>query len=264
MNSQDPYTEVYIRRWFEAYAAGSQLTGCARDQQRTWSIGSNGGVVRPLIMSLAYPEHVSAGLGAAITHQVTTHVSENVSATVGVLVPMLNELVHGADWESAVRKYASLLRLPKITGKQLLQQYRDAKGPGNIPVDEMHALHTTWQDEPFDPFALNDSMASDEVIRHHIGTICYTEHAVPLMLYLWVNQRGDFANTLLLNANAGGDSCNRGSVLGLLAGAAAPSIPEELKKGLTEYEAIRDEINAFLDTIEPGPSDAHSAVTGSE
>ena len=53
----------------------------------------------------------------------------------------------------------------------------------------------------------------------------------------------------MANANAGGDNVHRGILLGMLVGAANDEIPQDLKEGLSSYEAIKSEINDFVNTI---------------
>jgi len=55
----------------------------------------------------------------------------------------------------------------------------------------------------------------------------------------------------LANANCGGENVHRGIVLGALLGAEAGEngIPEHLKKGLKDYSAISEEIEAFKAAI---------------
>jgi len=62
---------------------------------------------------------------------------------------------------------------------------------------------------------------------------------------------------LLANANTGGENVHRGIVLGALLGAQVgeAAIPEHLKTGLKDYEAIRAEIEAFkAAVVQPEPS----------
>lgn len=60
-----------------------------------------------------------------------------------------------------------------------------------------------------------------------------------------------FEQGLLANANCGGENVHRGIVLGALLGAEAGErgIPEHLKTGLKDYEAINAEIEAFKAAI---------------
>ena len=54
--NRNPYTEIYIRSWFENYARGLPPSVCAAFQRDIWSIGSHGGVIRPLVVAMRrYP-----------------------------------------------------------------------------------------------------------------------------------------------------------------------------------------------------------------
>jgi ADP-ribosylglycohydrolase len=67
-SNRDPYTEIYIRRWFENYSRGFPTHACAELQRNSWSIGSHGGIIRPLVIS-TLAESAYQGLGLAIEHQ---------------------------------------------------------------------------------------------------------------------------------------------------------------------------------------------------
>ncbi|MEL6236683.1 MAG: ADP-ribosylglycohydrolase family protein, partial [Pseudomonadota bacterium] len=83
-----------------------------------------------------------------------------------------------------------------------------------------------------------------------IGTACYPEHGLPLMLYLAALAGGEAEASLLWNANAGGDNVNRAGVLGLLLGAAG--MPEALKTGLADHAELQGEIAAFAEIAAEG------------
>jgi hypothetical protein len=79
------------------------------------------------------------------------------------------------------------------------------------------------------------------------ATACYPEHGLPLLLYFAHNHKVDVEATLLANANAGGDNVHRGMVLGLIVGAANDKLPLHLKQGLTAFDDLQGEIDAFSD-----------------
>lgn len=241
--NRDPYTEIYVRRWFENYSRGVDPKRCAALQREVWSIGSMGGVVRPLVTSLL-AKCSYQGTGMALGHQNLTHRSENVACALHVLVDLLFDLLTGSHPSDALSRHAARVREPEITGKELQQRYKDADGPGNIPGKAMWRLHTELKPEPFDL----DSVAGlpeSEVIQKRFATACYPEHGLPLVFYFARRHQDDVEQALLANANAGGDNVHRGMILGMVAGAASDSFPEHLKQGLQAYDQLKEEIAAF-------------------
>ena len=245
----DAYSEIYIRAWFENYSKGLPAELCAQEQRAVWSIGSHGGIIRPLVLSLFCSEPYQ-GLGLAITHQNLTHRSENVSSALGVLVPLLNALAKEKDEPTQLLKtYASKVRLIKIKGEELSATYRAHKGPGNIPKDEMWKIHTTFSDEYLDLDKMMVNYTDEELIGKIFATACYPEHGLPLLMSLMYRNKANFTESVLANANAGGDNVHRGMILGLLAGASSSQIPDELKTALLDYKELQKEITAFVSLI---------------
>jgi len=240
--NRDPYLEIFLRRWFEAWSAGARPEDSAAHQRRIWSIGSHGGLHRPLVIAAMAPDAYQ-GLGLALEHMALTHRSESNASALGLLVPALHALLEGHGADAVMRGVAARVRGPGLRGEELFAKYRDAKGPGNIPKDEMWRLHMAWAEGPLDLDGLV-AQGPDAVIRKALGTACYPEHGLPLMLFLAAASRWDFEATALLNANAGGDNASRGLVLGLLMGA-AQGVPQALKDGLADREALAGEIEAF-------------------
>ncbi|EDZ62516.1 protein containing ADP-ribosylation/Crystallin J1 domain [Sulfurimonas gotlandica GD1] len=241
--NNDPYLEIYIRDWFENYSKGVAPELCAPSQRDRWSIGSHGGIIRPLVLSLT-AKNSFEGLGIGISHQQLTHRSETVSSALGKLVPLLENLLSKDDSLSLLTESAKEVALIKIHGKDLSKRYFEAHGPGNIPKDQMWKIHTEYSDE-FLSEILSD--ATDEsMITNRFATACYPEHGVPLIYYFLYKNKFDFTSSLLDNANAGGDNVHRGMVMGLLVGAANKEIPESLKIGLKNYTKINNEIEDFV------------------
>jgi ADP-ribosylglycohydrolase len=241
--NNDPYLEIYIRDWFENYSKGISPELCAQSQRNRWSIGSHGGIIRPLVLALTTKSSYE-GLGIAISHQQLTHSSQNVSSALGTLVPLLTKLLNGNDPLKLLNEYAKEISLIKIHGKDLSKRYFEANGPGNIPKDQMWQIHTEYSNQYLSeilPSATDESM-----ITNRFATSCYPEHGVPLIIYFLNKNKFDFKSSLLDNANAGGDNVHRGMILGLLAGASAKEIPEELKTDLKKYVEIKKEINDFV------------------
>jgi ADP-ribosylglycohydrolase len=249
--NQDPYTEIYIRRWFENYSRGLPPHACAEMQRNVWSIGSHGGIIRPLVVS-AIAASAYQGLGLAIEHQNLTHRSENAAAALGVLVPLFNALLTGAAPRHAVEAYARGVRSPRISGEALFETYREHNGPGNIPGPEMWQIHTALADMPFEVDSLVRENSGQRVVKHMLSTACYPEHGLPLLLYLAENNSLDVEASLLANANAGGDNVHRGMVLGLIVGAAHDELPDDLRQGLVDCEDLQSEIDAFADVALSG------------
>ncbi|WP_052494181.1 ADP-ribosylglycohydrolase family protein [Nitrosospira sp. NpAV] len=244
--NRDPYTEIYLRRWFENYSRGLPPHACAELQRNVWSIGSHGGVVRPLVLAMLV-DSAYQGLGFAIEHQCLTHRSENVGSALGILVPLLNSLMKGADPVAAISSYAKSIRVPQVTGEELFAAYREHGGPGNIPKNEMWQLHVKLADTPYEMVQLARQHTEPEVVRHFLATACYPEHGLPLLLYLFMKHDLGVEASLLANANAGGDNVHRGMIMGLIAGASHDDLPNHLIEGLMDQAELKIEIDAFVD-----------------
>jgi hypothetical protein len=203
-------------------------------------------VIRPLVVAMLV-QSAYQGFGFAIEHQNLTHRSENVAAAVAVAVPLLMELLQGADPRATLQRHAAGVRPPLINGNDLFKAYRDHGGPGGIPPAEMWRLHTELEAAPLDLAKLDAELPEDEVVMGRFATACYPEHGLPLVLYLAHHHAPDTRAALLANANAGGDNVHRGMVLGLIAGAADDRFSENLKTGLADHEALAVEIDAFVE-----------------
>lgn len=246
--NKDPYTEVYIRAWFENFSNGVPPHACAEEQRNVWSIGSNGGIIRPLVLALTSKSTFQA-LGVALQHQQITHRSDNVSSALCVLVPLLRQLLDKDEPQSTLKESALKVQRTSISGKELSKTYADHNGPGNIPKDEMWKIHTEFSALNVDLDALIKEYTEDEILGSVFTTGCYPEQSLPVLMYLLYKNKFDFKASILANANAGGDSVHRGIILGLLAGAASDEIQEELKTGLVEYDSIKREIEDFIKVI---------------
>jgi ADP-ribosylglycohydrolase len=242
-NNNDPYLEIYLRDWFENYSKGLPPELCANSQREKWSISSHGGIIRPLVLALTSNSTYEA-LGESITHQQLTHRSQGVSSALTLLVPFLRALLREDEPLRILNAFTKKVPLIKIHGEELTKMYHDFEGPGNIPKEQMWKIHTEFSDKYLDEILPNAT--DDSMITKRFATACYPEHGVPLIMYFLYKNHFDFTSSLFDNANAGGDNVHRGMILGLLSGACAKEIPEHLKKGLLNYEEIKNEIEDFI------------------
>ncbi|NOR54762.1 MAG: ADP-ribosylglycohydrolase family protein [Sulfurovum sp.] len=246
--NKDSYTEVYIRAWFENFTNGVPAHASAQEQREVWSIGSNGGIIRPLVLSLTSKSTFQA-LGVALQHQQITHRSDNVSSALCVLVPLLHKLLEKEEPNATLKEFASKVKVTKISGAELSKTYAEHNGPGNIPKDEMWDIHTEFSELNLDLDLLMKDFEEDEILGSVFTTGCYPEQSLPVLMYLLYKNKFDFEASILANANAGGDCVHRGIILGMLAGAANDEIPQALKEGLLDYESIHQEIEDFVEVI---------------
>jgi hypothetical protein len=140
-----------------------------------------------------------------------------------------------------ILRAAKATSLPAVTGPSLLRRYNKARGPGNVPNDVMYPLHTTKSDEVVFDTSLCMDVPDENVIgrKDFWGTVCYTEHGgVPAVLHLAYKYFDYPALALKRNANLLGDSTSRGSLLGVILGAAHGI---EFVEGLRESAAIKEE-----------------------
>ena len=247
--NKDAYSEIYIRDWFENYSKGTAPELCANSQHHRWSIGSHGGVIRPLILALT-AKSAYDGVGIAVDHQNLTHRSQNISSALSQLVPLLFDLINDEAPMNALNNTVKDIALIKIHGRELSKKYADAMGPGNIPKDDMWKIHTEFTSERLSNILQNATDAN--MITTRFATACYPEHGVPLIMYFLHKNNFDFKQSILDNANAGGDNVHRGMILGALAGASSLEIPEDLKTGLKDYEGIKNEIDEFVKILSKG------------
>ena len=240
---EDPYTEIYLRRWFENFSRGREPELCAASQRDIWSIGSNGGLVRPLVLALT-GRSAFEGLGLSVQHAALTHRSQNLVSALGVLVPLLHALISGSEPRASVLRAASRIRLAKVHGDELFAAYRAHRGPGNIPRNLMWKYHTEFEEGPF-PIE-EWAVRPEEEIASRVGTACYTEQGVPLALALAMKHDFEPRRSLPADLFCGGDNVHRGMVHGLVVGAAGGEIPQAWKEGLTARAELDHEIEAFV------------------
>jgi ADP-ribosyl-[dinitrogen reductase] hydrolase len=248
----DPYTEPYILRWFENYCKGKDpVSACADHQTHCWTVGSMGGMLRPLVLSLLC-ESPYQGIGVAVEHQALTHRSPTVASAVALLVPLVDALTRGSPVQEAWFSTAAQVRLPDVTGEQLFQEYLSSPGPGNVIEDGMRRVRSGFSDERLNLQQWVDGAKSDQDATKRLTTACPVEHGLPLLLILGARHNFSFREALIANANLGGDCVHRGALLGFLLGAASDEIPDDLKRGLVSYERLQREIEALARTAVAG------------
>jgi ADP-ribosyl-[dinitrogen reductase] hydrolase len=86
------------------------------------------------------------------------------------------------------------------------------------------------------------------VIGRLLSPACYIDQSLPAVLYLAARYADDFEAALIANANAGGDNCHRGAVLGAILGAALGfrAIPDRWIHGLQARAELEEEIETFI------------------
>ncbi len=250
-NVKDPYTEGYLRAWFENYSKGYPAYACAANQYDNPGINGLGGLIRPLVLSLL-SENDNKSLGISLEHQNLTHRSENISSSLSVLVPLLNQLVKGNNPTDAFKCHTGRLHLPKYTGLELWREYEKYGGMSKVPKEAMWDLHTSYQEEAWDIEKFAEQNSEAKVQKKIFSTACYLEHGTPLLLHTAWNNKFEFRASLLKNVNIGGDNVHRGMVLGLLVGSVADEIPQELIAELAKKDKLEKEIDAFAEIAVSG------------
>jgi ADP-ribosylglycohydrolase len=245
-NNRDPYTEGYLRAWFENYSKGLPASACAASQRENPGVNALGGLIRPMVVSLLAGDPYNA-LGLAAAHQQLTHQSENITSALAFLVPTLQELLNGHNAPEVLKTFTSKMFLPKYEGTELFAKYMEYGSMAKVPLDVMWQLHTAFKDEPWDIEKFAAENSESNVLKKIFSIACYPEHGTPMLAYLAWQHNFDFEKALLANVNAGGDNVHRGMVLGMLLGAAAGTIPEKWINGLTAKEELKKEIDAFAE-----------------
>ncbi len=238
--NRDPYTETWVRRWFENFSTGLDPRRCAAFQEDEDGICANGGLVGPMVSSLTV-DGAYRGLGVALERLNLTHRSENLASALIVLVPLLHGLLKGVEPTRIFQTHSSHMRLPVATPADLRKSDNTA--------EEIRRLRTEWSAESFEIAAFLADHPDDESISRRLSTACSPEHGLPLLLALAWRHDFDLRASLLANVNIGGDNVHRGMVLGLLLGAICEEIPADLRKGLAAAAELESEINAFVGMV---------------
>ena len=134
------------------------------------------------------------------THVSLTHKDHEVLTAADVLVRILANVSRGADLRESILEEAS----------QWVSKAKIAR----------------WKDHP-----------DRVVVGGILSPACYIPDAFPAALFLAYRHAGKPANGICSNAQCGGDSCHRGSVVGSLLAATSP-LPKSLVDGLVATPRI--------------------------
>jgi ADP-ribosyl-[dinitrogen reductase] hydrolase len=211
----DTYAESYHRDFFANYARGLPPERCAgAESHDTASIG--GLVSLPLVMIAE--SRGSDPAAALLTHLRLTHRSatlERYALALGELLPRLLQ-------DPAPRIEARAGAVAESLGF-----------PAAKVVERIR----------------REQRSDRDVIGGLLSPACYIDQSFPAVLYLAARYPDDFEAAQIANANAGGDNCHRGAVLGAILGAALGfrAIPERWIQGLQARAELADEIETFID-----------------
>ena len=213
----DTYAESYHRDLFAHYARGLPPERCAgAEGHDTASIG--GLVALPPVLFAALRAGDRAAVDAALLTQLRlTHRSQKLErfalAFGELLVGLLQEAA--VPVESLACATAERLGFPASTAIERIRRNR---------------------------------LSDLDVIGRLLSSACYIDQSLPAVLYLAARYADDFEAALIANANAGGDNCHRGAVLGAILGAALGygAIPERWIRGLRARAELEEEIETFI------------------
>lgn len=228
----DTYAESYHRDFFSNWARGVPPEECSRGTEghNTASIG--GLVMLPPVICAAIlhsnniddekmvDEALKHAVKDAVDHLSLTHESRRLSDCAASFTELLTSIILSPPSSSSevLKKGAA------ATAEQLFKAV-------NLTSTLRHCG--------------NDDTAA---IQNIFGSACYIDMSYPAVLYLAHKYSGNFEAAVVANANAGGDNCHRGSVVGALVGAAVgySGLPDRYKDGLFEEKEIKKEIDEFI------------------
>ena len=215
----DTYAESYHRDFFARYAQGIPAGHCAgAEGHDTASIGGLVGLPPVIFATLAHGDRTAIA-AAWLTHLRLTHRS------------------------------AKLERYARAFGDLLVRVLQDDApvGPLACATAERLGFPATALVERSQRNQLSDLA----VIGGMLSPACYIDQSFPAVLYLVARYADDFEAALIANANAGGDNCHRGAVLGAILGAALgiEAIPERWIAGLQARAELATEIDTFIERL---------------
>eukprot|EP00197_Chlamydomonas_leiostraca_P004699 CAMPEP_0202866534 /NCGR_PEP_ID=MMETSP1391-20130828/7852_1 /ASSEMBLY_ACC=CAM_ASM_000867 /TAXON_ID=1034604 /ORGANISM="Chlamydomonas leiostraca, Strain SAG 11-49" /LENGTH=366 /DNA_ID=CAMNT_0049546491 /DNA_START=218 /DNA_END=1318 /DNA_ORIENTATION=+ len=216
----DTYAESFHRDFFGNWAKGVPAERCAKGTEGHNTAQIGGFVMlAPVVMEAALRGESAEGAAkAALTHLSLTHDSRKLAGFAQTYAKLMyNVSAGGQDLREAVGAVAKDmdLGLDKLVGGQA------------GTYDDLRVVHGVF------------------------GSACYIEDSFPVTLYLAYKYADSFEKAVLTNTNVGGENCHRGAALGALMGAGLGEsrIPEKFIKGLHDYPAIKQEIDAVCATL---------------
>ena len=224
----DTYAESYHRDFFANWARGVPAHQCAgATGHDTASIGGLVGLA-PVVLAVAARGDAQQAVEASLRQLRLTHKSQPLEAFAAAYCRLLAQLIFS----------------PPPSLGPLLQSQAPGLGKG------LSALLGQAPDH---------KDAATRVVGGLYSPACYIEDSFPSVLYLAARYANDFEAALVANTNAGGDNCHRGAVLGALLGAwlGFEAIPLRWRQGLLAGAAVAQEVDDFIDTFLPLPSDRH-------
>lgn len=224
----DTYAESYHRDFFANWVRGVPAHQCAgATGHDTASIGGLVGLA-PVVLAIAAQGDAQQAVEASLRQLRLTHKSQPLEAFAAAYGRLLAQLVFS----------------PPPSLGPLLQSQAPGLGKG------LSALLGQAPDH---------KDAATRVVGGLYSPACYIEDSFPSVLYLAARYANDFEAALVANTNAGGDNCHRGAVLGALLGAwlGFEAIPLRWRQGLLAGAAVAQEVDDFIDTFLPVPSDRH-------
>lgn len=72
---------------------------------------------------------------------------------------------------------------------------------------------------PITKYSTAEGVKDTNFIGQVVSSACYIDGSFPALLFLYSRYGTNIEKALLANANAGGENCHRGAVLGSLVGA---------------------------------------------
>lgn len=206
----DTYIPTAYREFFYNYARGKAIDACAEQSTRSGALA----LTLPLLW-LKWHNPVAAA--KAMKQRIAlTHAGSSIVRTAELLCNIHWSLFQGHSLEETI-----------------LERERN-----NHPHP--------YVNYPFRRWIAN--LKDEEVAFKQLRNGSDTDDAVPLAFYLALKYQNDTEAALIANANLGGETCNRGAILGSILGAAngAEDLPGELVEKLTQFEELDKLSEAFI------------------